>query len=78
MVSNMKIKLIDDWKSAYKWLSVNCMVLAGSIQGAWAAISDDMKQYIPHSLVTGLTIGLLIMGIIGRLIKQSKDDVTTP
>ncbi len=70
------MRLVDDWKSCWKWLSVNCMILAGSIQGAWAAISDDMKQYIPHHLVTGLTIGLLVLGVIGRLIKQGKHNAT--
>lgn len=66
----MKLELINEWRQCWKWISVNCMVCAGVIQGTWAEIPDDMKQYIPHGLVTGFTIGLLIFGIIGRLIKQ--------
>lgn len=73
----MKIKLVDDWKSCYKWLSVNCMILTGTIQTTWMTISDDMKQYVPHGLITGLTIGLLILGVIGRLIQQDKKDAGT-
>lgn len=68
------MKLIDEWKQAYKWISVRCMGLAISIQGAWAAISDDMKTHIPSWLVTTLTIGILILGVGGRLIKQGKGD----
>ena len=71
------MKLIDNWKDAWKWLSVHCMVLAGSIQGAWLYIPDDMRQSIPSKLVTGLTIGLLMLGVIARLIKQGGNDAGT-
>lgn len=69
------MRLVDNWKSAWKWFSVHCMTLAAAIQGGWASISDDMKQSIPHNLITFLTIGLLIMGVGGRIVKQDKDNV---
>ena len=67
------MKLVDDWKKSYKWLSIHCMALATAVQGAWIYIPDDMRQSIPSSLVTGVTIGLLALGIIGRYINQTKD-----
>lgn len=66
------MKLVDDWKSAYKWFSVNCMAVAAAIQGAWVYIPEDLRQNVPHGFVTGITIGLLALGIIGRLVQQTK------
>ena len=50
------------------------MVLAGAVQGTWAALSDDLKQHVPHGLVTALTLCLLAAGIGGRLVKQDRKD----
>ena len=51
---------------------MNCMVLCAAIQGAWVYIPDDMRSSIPHHLVSGVTIALLIFGVIGRVIKQKE------
>lgn len=66
----MKFELVDDARRFWKWASVQAMVLAGAVQGAWAAFGDDLKQNVPHWLVTAITLGLLAAGIGGRLIKQ--------
>ena len=66
------MNLVDDWKNAYKWFSMHCMVLSASIQGSWCYIPDDMRQSIPQGVVTAITIGLLVIGIFGRLIQQKK------
>lgn len=68
----MTIKLVDNWRRAWRWVSVNCMVLAASIQGAWVYIPDDMRDSIPSKLVAGVTISLLVLGVIGRLFKKEK------
>lgn len=68
-----KINLVDDWRKAWKWFSVNCMVLAASIQGAWIYIPEDLRNSIPKEIVSGITLALLILGVIGRLIKQDKN-----
>lgn len=67
----MKFELVDEWRSAWKWISVNCMVLAGAIQGAWVYIPEDMKASIPPHLVSGVTVSLLLLGVLGRLKKQA-------
>ena len=69
------MKLVEDVRHFWKWFSVQAMVLAGAVQGAWAAFSDDLKQNVPHWLVTALTLMLLAAGIGGRLVRQApKDD----
>lgn len=68
------MSLVDDWKNAWRWFSMNCMVIATAIQGAWVYIPDDMRAVVPAHLVGIITILLLILGIVGRLIKQDKKD----
>lgn len=65
------MKLVDDFKSAYRWFSVQAMVIAGAIQGAWLMIPEDMKASIPTNIVQTVTLVLLVLGVAGRLVKQS-------
>jgi hypothetical protein len=71
----MKFELVDDWKNVHKWVSTQCMSLAAAIQGTWLYIPEDMRQAIPSKLVTGVTIGLMVLGVVGRVVKQGKNDV---
>ena len=66
------MRLVEDARHFWKWFSVQAMALAVAVQGAWAAFSDDLKQNVPHGLVTAITLGLLAAGIAGRLVKQDR------
>lgn len=66
------MKLITNWRKAYKMLSVQAMALATAIQGTWAVLPDDMKTTIPPQAVQWITMGLLVFGIVGRLVAQPK------
>ena len=70
----MKLKkptLVDNARSAWRWFSVQAMVLAGAIQGAWMFIPEDMKASIPAGIVQGATIALLVLGVAGRVVDQT-------
>jgi hypothetical protein len=64
------MKLVDDAKQAWRWFSVQAMVLAGAIQGAWVFIPEDMKASIPPTVVQWVTIVLLVFGVAGRIVDQ--------
>lgn len=64
--------LVEDWKRAWRWFSVQAMAAAVLVQGAWAGLPDDLKQHLPGWLVTALSLGLLLAGIAGRLLRQEK------
>ena len=66
------MKLIDNWRKAYRMLSIQAMAFATAIQGAWVFIPDDMKASIPPTVVQWVTMGLLAFGIVGRLVDQPK------
>lgn len=72
------MELIHNWRKAYRMLSVQAMSLAAALQGAWVYIPDDMKTHIPANLITGVTVALLVLGIIGRMVKQPTTDTTPP
>ena len=66
------MKLIDDWKQCWRWFSVQAMVLATAIQGAWMFIPPQLQASIPPGWVKTITISLLVLGILGRLVDQPK------
>jgi hypothetical protein len=66
------MRFVDDARRAWKWVSMQCMVLALTLQGAWEVIPSDLKGSIPPKLVTAITLGLLVLGIAGRLVKQTE------
>ncbi len=70
----LRVKLIREWRQAWKWISMQSMLLAGAIQGAWIYIPDFMRASIPPKLVTVCTLLLLALGIAGRLIDQKKPE----
>lgn len=65
-----KPTLVDNAGSAWKWLSVQAMALAGAVQATWLALPDEFKTTIPANYVQYLTFALLVLGIGGRLVKQ--------
>ncbi|WP_451988813.1 DUF7940 domain-containing protein [Achromobacter aloeverae] len=50
------------------------MGVATGVQGAWIALPDDMRRSIPLWAVATLTIIILVLGMWGRLIDQSKGE----
>ena len=66
------MKLVSDWRDSWRWLSMQAMGWALVVQGAWQMIDADMRSSLPEWLVQALTIGLLALGIVGRLVDQSK------
>ncbi len=65
--------LVENWRGAWRWFSLQAMALTAAIQAAWAAMPDDLKQHFPAKLVTAISVGLLLLGIGGRLVRQRKD-----
>ena len=66
------MKLIEGWKSAYRFISVQAMLVAGAIQGAWLFVPDDLRASIPQTWLQGITLMLMVAGVAGRLVKQKE------
>ncbi len=64
------MKLKTDWRSAWRWYSMQAMALATALIGAWAALPDEWRQSVPEGLVQGITLVTLALGMVGRLLTQ--------
>lgn len=64
--------LIKNWKSAYKFISMQAMALSLILQLGWDSLPESLKQEIPHK--DKIAIVLLVLGILGRIKKQKSDE----
>ena len=68
------MKLVTNARQSWRWFSVQAMTVAVALQGAWMAIPDDLKSRVPDDLVNALTMGILVLGVIGRFVPQGGPD----
>lgn len=66
------MKVVKNWKRCWRMLSIQAMTAAAAIQGAWQGVPEDWKASLSPGLVHWLTLGLLVLGIAGRLVQQDK------
>lgn len=66
------MKLVDDWKKAWKWFSVHALILAGLIPSVWIELPADLKSSIPAGAMSAITAVIALCGVIGRLVSQGK------
>lgn len=69
------MKLIPNWRRAWRMFSVQAMTAATAILGAWQAFPPDLKDALPEAWVHGSAMALLVLGIVGRLIAQPATQV---
>jgi hypothetical protein len=63
------MKLVEDWKQSYRWLSVNIATLMAVLNAAQATVPQIQGFLTPSQLaVTNAVLGVLV--IWGRLVQQ--------
>jgi hypothetical protein len=67
------MKLVDNARRAWRWFSMHCMAGAAAIQAAWIQLPDDLRSTLTKPAAY-LTIALMVLGVIGRLVKQDEPD----
>lgn len=65
------MKLVSDWRDAWRWTSMHCMTLALAVQGTWGMLEPDLRATVPYWLVATITGVILVAGIVGRLRNQT-------
>lgn len=73
-----KPTLVPGWKKAYRWLSMNMMAMAASLQVTWMTLPEDMRMAVPSEVIGTATTVLLVMGMIGRLVNQPEKECPKP
>ena len=65
------MKLVEDWKQAYKWLSVHIAAVMAILNALQASVSQVQGFLSPTQLaVVNAILGVMV--IFGRLVSQSK------
>ena len=67
------MKLVPNARKAWRWISMQAMGAAVALQGAWVFIPDDLKARAGDDLANWVTGALLVLGMIGRMVKQGDD-----
>jgi hypothetical protein len=68
------MRLIDNVKDAWKFFSMQAMAAAVSLQAIWVALPDDLRESVPQNIVQWITIAIIVSGMVGRVVSQSKND----
>lgn len=66
----MNVKLIDEWKNAWKMVSMWCMGLPAAFIGVWELLPPEFQATVPPAVLTKVTAVMLVIGMAGRLVKQ--------
>jgi hypothetical protein len=66
------MRLIPNYRKAWRMFSVQAQAVAVAVIGAWQVIPDDIRAIVPPEMAGGLLALLLVLGIAGRLIDQPK------
>ena len=67
----VKLKLVENWKEAYRWFSMWAFLIAGAMAGAWAVMPADLKAAFPDQWV-GVVSVVSFVGALLRLVKQER------
>lgn len=68
MQTPKKIQLVDDWKSSWRFISVQLAGILAILDLAYPHL-PLLQQYLPENWVSGIAIAI----VIGRVIKQKAD-----
>jgi hypothetical protein len=66
------MKLIPNWRKAWRMFSVQAQTIALALTGAWQAVPEDIRTAVPGWVPLTMLGLILVGGIVGRLIEQPK------
>ncbi len=65
-------KLVADWKQCLRWFSVQVPAINTALILTWAQIPQKFQDAYPVKWLLATVIFLLVLGVYGRLVDQSK------
>lgn len=65
-----KPNLVPNWKRAWRWFSVQAMVLSTALLSTWALLPADLKARLPEDVGLWAAVATLAAGVIGRVVDQ--------
>lgn len=68
------MRLVDNWRKALGWFSIQIPAVNTAFLLTWANLPPKFQDALPLPWVIGIAVGLLVLGILGRLVKQEPKD----
>lgn len=67
------MKLVENWRTAWKWVSVQVAILAGALQAAMLAF-PTIKDWLSDEVAHAVGLILIVAIVAGRLVDQKKPE----
>ncbi len=64
------MKLVDDYRQAWRWLSVQALAAIALLPLVWTDLPPDVKAMLPEGWRPWVLVALALAGILGRLKAQ--------
>lgn len=72
------MRLVENWKSAWRWFSVQALGVLVALPLVWGVLPADVKAFMPDGWEPYVLILLAAGGLLGRLIDQNKPAPSAP
>lgn len=69
------MKLVTNWRQAWKWYSVHIMILIVSLPELWGYFPQEFKDSLPPDALKYVMMFLGVSAILARLFSQEKPNV---
>ena len=64
------MKIVSDWKQAWKWFSVQAFVVIALLPMVWAELPQDVKAMLPPEWRPWVFSIIALAGVLGRVKDQ--------
>jgi hypothetical protein len=65
------MKLVDGWRGAWRWFSMQALAVLALAPVVWATLPPDVRAWVPQDWQPWLLVAIAVGGIAGRLIDQN-------
>jgi ABC-type uncharacterized transport system permease subunit len=66
------MRLVPDWRAAWRWFSVQALVVLAALPLVWSTLPADLRAYLPDGWEPYVLLLVAVGGLAGRLIDQTK------
>jgi ABC-type uncharacterized transport system permease subunit len=64
--------IIPDWRRAWRWFSVQALVVLAALPLVWSTLPADLRAYLPDGWEPYVLLAVAIGGLAGRFVDQTK------
>lgn len=68
----MKLRLVQNWRSAWKWYSIHIMIVIVALPEIWSYFPQEFKDSLPPGVFKYAMMFLGVSAILARMFSQEK------